>query len=288
MKTISTGLQTHIEGETTTLASCWRIERADGEVLAFTDHDVDIAYDTVTYKADTGFTRSAIKSVADLSVDQLDVEGLLNSTQITAEDIRAHCYDNAEFYIFMINWADKSQGIIKLRRGNLGEITLRRGVYVAELQGLSQQLSRELLNEFSPDCDADFGDTRCAFNTATLAQTGAVTGVSTSRRVFTVSGVNFALAGLPSYGLDLAKIEWTSGLNDGLYTEVKTAIAGTGTLALYLKSAFTIGIGDTFTIVPGCDKRFVTCQAYANSVNHRGFPLVPGQDDYLKYPNARA
>ncbi len=36
---------------------------------------------------------------------------------------------------------------------------------------------------------------------------------------------------------------------------------------------------DTFTVSAGCDKHFATCQAkFANTVNFRGFPHMPGND----------
>ncbi len=46
--------------------------------------------------------------------------------------------------------------------------------------------------------------------------------------------------------------------------------------------------GDVFTIRPGCDKTFATCQAKLdNAVNFRGFPHVPGTDQVLSYPMRR-
>jgi hypothetical protein len=37
--------------------------------------------------------------------------------------------------------------------------------------------------------------------------------------------------------------------------------------------------GDAFTVTAGCDKHFATCQAkFANAVNFRGFPHMPGND----------
>jgi uncharacterized phage protein (TIGR02218 family) len=40
-----------------------------------------------------------------------------------------------------------------------------------------------------------------------------------------------------------------------------------------------IGVADTFTVTAGCDKRFQTCRdRFANGVNFRGFPQIPGND----------
>ena len=47
-----------------------------------------------------------------------------------------------------------------------------------------------------------------------------------------------------------------------------------------------IAPGDAFTIRAGCDKQFATCKAkFANAVNFRGFPLMPGDDVVVRYPN---
>jgi uncharacterized phage protein (TIGR02218 family) len=46
----------------------------------------------------------------------------------------------------------------------------------------------------------------------------------------------------------------------------------------------SVATNDTFDIVAGCDKRFETCQAkFANPVNFRGFPHIPGQDTIIRY-----
>jgi len=296
MKIASAALESHLAQDLTTLATCWRVERVDGEVITLTDHDADIIYDGLTYTADGGFTRSAVKSQLDLDIDTLDVEGILSSDQITEDDIRAGRYNGAEIYVFVINWADTSQGIIKIKRGLIGEIKVQNGIYIAELQGLSQYLSNEILEQYTAECQADFGDSRCGFDTDTLKQSSTVISVSTDRLEFVVQesvgsgspGIDFSLTGLPSYGYDHGKLTWTSGENNGIIQEVKIADSVTATLTLYLKSPFSITVGDTFDLTAGCDKRFATCQFFGRQKFFRGFPDVPGQDRYLNYPDARA
>ena len=44
--------------------------------------------------------------------------------------------------------------------------------------------------------------------------------------------------------------------------------------------------GDTFDITAGCDKSFATCKAkFANALNFRGFPHLPGNDSAYAYVN---
>ena len=89
MKTISVGLAQQLAGEVTTLATCWQITRRDGVVLGFTDHVRDLDLEGVIYKAASGYTRTAIRSTADLAVDNLDVESVFSDEGITEEDLRA-------------------------------------------------------------------------------------------------------------------------------------------------------------------------------------------------------
>jgi uncharacterized phage protein (TIGR02218 family) len=48
-----------------------------------------------------------------------------------------------------------------------------------------------------------------------------------------------------------------------------------------------IQVGDTYSLIPGCKKRFSTdCVAkFNNGVNFRGEPHVPGLDAVIKRPS---
>ena len=48
-----------------------------------------------------------------------------------------------------------------------------------------------------------------------------------------------------------------------------------------------IAPGDTFTVTAGCDKTFATCRdRFANTLNFRGFPQIPGNEVVSSYPTA--
>lgn len=160
-RSISAGLQAHIAGELTTLATCWKMTRRDGRTFTFTDHDQDLLFDGDTYTAASSYNRTAIQSKSDLSPDSLDVIGILDSAEITETDIRAGLFDFAEVRIFMVNWEDLAQGALKLRRGRLGEVSLRGGRFTAELRGLTQAYSQHIVELYQPECRADLGDGRC-------------------------------------------------------------------------------------------------------------------------------
>lgn len=162
MKTVSSALGTHLEGEVTTLATCWKVTRTDGVEFYFTDHDRDITFDGDVYKADSGYRRSAVANDASLAVDNLDIEGVFDDDDIKEEELRAGLFNYAEIEIFLVNWRDLSQGQMKMRKGNLGEVTLTtQGIFRAELRGLTQRLSQNIGELYQPECRADVGDSRC-------------------------------------------------------------------------------------------------------------------------------
>jgi uncharacterized phage protein (TIGR02218 family) len=95
MKLLPAGMQAHLDDGTTALAWCWRIERADGAIFGFTDHDRSMLIAGTTYEPDSGFSASEIRASADFSVDGQDAEGALRSDRITETDILDGRWDNA-------------------------------------------------------------------------------------------------------------------------------------------------------------------------------------------------
>lgn len=282
MKTIGADLLAHLRSETTTLCTLWKLTRRDGEILGFTDHDTDLVYGGLTYAAATGYTRSAISANSTLAVDNLDIEGILSSGALTSDDIRAGIYDWCELLVSLVNYADLTMGAVILRRGTLGEFTLKSGAFVTELRGVSQSLSRNFLRVYTADCTADLGDSRCKVILTSYTDTGAVSAISTQRRIFTASITGGRAAGFYNGGL----LVWTSGLNAGAKQEVKT-VSGS-TVTLYLPSGEDIAASDAFTIRAGCDKTTATCfTKFANIVNNRSFPFIPGRDKVLRSPDAK-
>jgi uncharacterized phage protein (TIGR02218 family) len=188
---------------------------------------------------------------------------------ITEEDLRAGKYDFAEIRMFLVNYANLGQGILKLRRGWLGEVGIRDGMYVAELRGMTQRLQMTVGEVYTPDCAADLGDARCGVDLAALEESGAVNAV--------ISATAFTTVLVQATGwYDGGELTWTGGGNAGQTVAVRSWDSATGTLSLFLPALYPTQAGDAFTIRPGCDKSFATCQAkFDNGVNFRGFPHVP-------------
>ena len=282
MKTFPATLQTHFESGTTTLAWCWRLTRNDGAVFGFTDHDRPLTFDGTTYQPESGFTASEIRSGSDLSVDAQEAEGVLTSTTITETDILDGRWDNATVEIWRVNWADTASRAL-LRRGAIGQVRRGRLHFVAEMRSLAHVLGQTIGRTFQASCDAALGDARCGvdLNAAAFKGTGTVVSLSGDRG-FAVSG----LSGFAEGWFALGTLQWLTGANTGRKAEVLShALAGSDVIITLLEAPVRpIEVGYIFNIFAGCDKRFETCQAkFANAVNFRGFPHIPGQDTIIRY-----
>jgi uncharacterized phage protein (TIGR02218 family) len=279
MLTLSPAYTTHLAGEVTELATCWLITRRDAVVRGFTDYPSDLTVNGVLYQAALGYSATDVTTSGDLAVDNLNLQGFIDSPSITEPDLMAGLWDYAAVEIFEVIASNLSAGVRRLRRGRLGEVKLGRTVFEAELRGLSQAFTQQLCELTSPTCRARLGDVRCQVNLTPLTVTGTVTGV-TGPRVWTDSSRAEA-AGYFAYGV----VTWTSGANAGYAMEVKTHAAG-GVMTLQLPMPFAVAVGDTYSMTPGCDKLLATCIGkFGNVLNFRGEPHLPGQDKVLRGPS---
>jgi uncharacterized phage protein (TIGR02218 family) len=275
-------LAAHLAGEATTVCQCWKLVRKDGVVAGFTDHDRPVTVAGVVCQPGSGFTASEARSSLGLAVDTVDVEGVLSSTELAEADIEAGLFDGATVETYLVNWADPAQ-FADLRKAVVGKITLADGHFLAELESVAQALDQPNGRAVRRHCDAELGDARCGFDLGApgFSGTGAVLSVETADRI-RVSGLDGFAAGWFANGL----LTWTSGGMAGRGQRVIDHFAAEDgvILVLWREDPGVPVPGDAFAIVAGCDKRFATCKAkFANQVNFRGFPHLPGNDAAYGY-----
>ncbi|MGY6704709.1 DUF2163 domain-containing protein [Roseinatronobacter sp.] len=282
MKSIDAGLAAHLASGATTLAWCWRITRADGQVFGFTDHDRPLQFDGTSFESEAGLIPSELRHGSDMAVDAQDAEGVLSSERITETDIADGRWDNAGVEVFRVNWRDTSQRVL-LRRGSIGDIRRGRVSFVAEVRSMAHVLNQQVGRVFQNSCDAALGDARCKVDleAAAFKGSGAITELFRDR-AFVVSGLSAFDAGLFSRGT----ITWISGANTGRRAEISRHEVSNDIVRIILLEAPVrpAATGDAFTIRAGCDKRRETCHdRFANIANYRGFPDIPGQDAVTRY-----
>src|SRR5882724_10045742 len=209
MKTITSPLQAHLDGDTTTLALCWVILKRNGNYIRGTTHDRDVPVASGiyagTYKASSNITPSNVKSNSDLAVDNLDVTGAWADTtariDITRADIESRNLDFASVRTFFVNWQAPDEGQVPMRSGFLGPITYNsNGGYSTQVRGLAQLLQQNIVQTYSDRCTVKrLGDVRCGVDVVSLSIAATVT-VVVSRREFTISGIGAQPAGYFSLG----------------------------------------------------------------------------------------
>jgi uncharacterized phage protein (TIGR02218 family) len=277
MKRLNEELTAHLQSGATTLCWCWRLTRHDATRLGFTDHDRDLIFDDTTFEAASGFTASEIRDQVGLNVDNLDVTGALISDRLSEIALAAGDFDDAAIEIFRVNWQDAGQRVL-MRAGSLGEVRRSGAAFSAEVRGLAHYLQQPGGRLFQYTCDADLGDTRCGVDLDTPAYraSGTILAVVDTRRLI-VDG----LADYDAAWFNRGILAFTSGANDGRAMEIKNHAhrAGMIEIELWQPMGEPVAIGDTITATAGCDKRLETCTArFANAVNYRGFPHMPGND----------
>lgn len=285
MRNIPTALQEKLDCGVTTLCHCWKLTRRDGVVQGFTDHDCDLVIDGLTYRAGTGFTSSEATSHFGLAVDGAEIAGALSDTSLLDSDLAAGRYDAARVETWLVDWSDVSLRILTAR-STLGEVKREGQAFSAELRGLADALSQECGRLFTARCGADLGDARCTVNLSSpaLRGVGAVASIAATSALV-ASGLDAFSEGWFTGG----KLIWSSGANNGLSVEIKDhrVISGHARLTLWQAMPETIETGDTFVVTAGCDKQFATCRdRFANAVNFRGFPQIPGNDFIIAAPDS--
>lgn len=282
MRTVPDALASHLAQAETT-ARCWRIVRQDGVVLGFTEHDRALDVAGTTCEPTHGLDGSEVPARLGAQVETGEVLGILASDAISEDDILLGRYDGARVESWLVNWSTPHEAML-LRVDTIGEIVREDGAFRAELRSPQQALNAVRGRLYQGLCDAVVGDARCGIDLELPAHRGTATVVAVpdafSVRVEGLSGFEDGW-----FGFGVA--HWTTGkrlaLADPVLAHRRTAEGDVLTFAVRVGD--WIATGDIFSVTVGCDRRFATCrERFANAVNFRGFPHVPGNDFVLRHP----
>jgi uncharacterized phage protein (TIGR02218 family) len=280
-------IRAHLEGGVTTLARAWAVARRDGVVFGFTDHDRDLGFEGITFRADTGMSARALAQSTGLAVDNTEGFGALSDAGLREADIRAGRFDGASVRIWQVNWADVAERAL-IFRGSIGEVgrdlLAETGAFRAELRGLAEVLGAAQGFAFQRTCSAVLGDGRCRFD---LTQPGFFA----ERAVEAVEGARVfrwaSFAGFDDRWFEKGRVEVLSGAAKGLVGVVKNdRLSAAGRVVeLWQGLGAEIAPGDLLRLEAGCDKRAATCRLkFDNFPNFRGFPDLPGEDWLAAFP----
>jgi uncharacterized phage protein (TIGR02218 family) len=298
MRAIPTGLAAHLATDATTVCHGWRVTRRDGVVIGFTEHDRDLTFAGTLFHAASGFRASETEAALGLAADAGEVAGGFSSEAISAADVMAGRYDNARVEQFVVNWRAPNEHML-LSVQEIGEVRQAGDAFRAELRSLTHRLGAVQGRSYGGRCDADFGDARCGASLAGRTRAGTV--VSVAGPVALTIALDVQPGGSVPYRSGIYRygiVRMTSGAASGwrcdIEDDVQEGVAGSGgggsggagsggadtvRLTLWLPPPVPLAVGDRFVLTIGCDKSFATCRAtFANALNFRGFPHMPGSD----------
>lgn len=263
-----------LETGSTTLCRCFRLTRADGVTMGFTDHDTDVAFGGLTYRAEAAMSATEAASTLGLSPDEMEAHGALSDDSITEADLAAGLYDGAAVEVWDVDWRD-TQVRQLLGRYTVGEVERGSLAFRAELRSMAATLDRPEGRLHTTLCDARrLGDHRCKLDLAAWQAPATVLRVTGLEVV--VSGLDGFTGSFFSRGI----VEWTGGANAGTSGDIRVSAKSGAevTLSLWRLPARPISPGDTLTATAGCDRTAAMCRdRFANLINFRGFPHMPGE-----------
>lgn len=86
-------------------AQCWRIERRDGKVFAFTSHDLPVDFDGTVYQPCDSLAAGAAELGSVLGqVGNVEIAGMISDDAISEADLLAGLFDNARVEVWMVPW----------------------------------------------------------------------------------------------------------------------------------------------------------------------------------------
>lgn len=241
---LSAELKAHLAGATQTVCTLVYCARTDGEIFGFTDHESEIVFDSVTYTPAPSYARSDAAGGLDLNVDNLELRGMLSSPFITEDELRAGIWDFCFLRIVLVNYADLTMGAMVIRTGKLGEVSVERNQFKAELRGLAQAYTRTIGRLVVPGCDTTLGSARCGVDLAAWTVTGTVDSVSADNRTF--NDADRTEPG-PSAGISISAV---SKANPGVVTLASPLGLPTGSI-IVISGALGMPQINTVTVAGG-------------------------------------
>jgi uncharacterized phage protein (TIGR02218 family) len=264
------------DGELTSLALAWRLERADGAGIALTGHDQALASGDTVFEPSPGMNPAAISRGLGLDPDSGEIAGALSSEALDEQDLALGRWDGARMQLTALDWETTSGEPIPLLAGEIGTVGISGDGFTADLRGAAMKLDDAVCPATSPECRARFGDKQCRVDFA---------GRMVAATVVSSEGGTLVLDRALDDRFVFGRLRYMSGDNCGLASVVLSV--GGATVQLRDAPRAAVEAGCRVELREGCDKRFETCVSrFDNAVNFRGEPHLPGNDLLTRYPGA--
>lgn len=275
MRSVTDMFAARLRAQATTLALCWRILRRDGVAIGLTTHDRAIMVAGVLYAPGPGIEPSAISWGQAGESHAMQIVGAFSPDGVREADLIARMFDAARVRAFLVDWEAPEAGTMALVDGTIGAVSCADGTFTAELRTPLSDLESVAIERYSPMCRAELGDARCRVDLARRTRSANVLAVAGP-----VVTTDDAVGGAGTYQFGRARV--LTGITAGIDHNIEASAAGVVTLRMPIAG---LNPGARVELMEGCDKRFSTCRdRFANMLNFRGEPHVPGGDALARYP----
>lgn len=277
MRNLPASLSQKLAEGVTTIAQAWRLTRADGVIVAFTQHDRDLTFGDTLFKAAGSLVGTDHEREVGLAPDRTALSGALQATAISETDLKLGRWNAAKIEAYWVDWTNPSD-FIPMWRGQVAGASWRGNGFELDIVGQEASLSKEIGRVYARACDAVLGDARCKVDLAQSGRTltAAILAVASDRR-FTIA----IPAGKSASHFIGGRIEIINGIAMGWRCDSADIVAGSTSWAISLARPFAVSpnAGDMVSLAMGCDKSFATCkERFGNGLNFRGQPKMPGDD----------
>jgi uncharacterized phage protein (TIGR02218 family) len=265
-----------LDGEVTSAALCWRLERTDGAGIALTSHDAAVTSEGALYQPAPGMAPASVTRRLGLEPHSAEVSGALSTEALDEAELAAGRWDGAQARLTVVDWRAPDAESVQLISGELGSVSIDDSSFSAELLGAAAKLNAPVCPSTSAECRAQFGDEQCRIDLA---------GRTLRAKVIASADGTLTLNTSVDDRFVLGRLRYMSGANCGLSSIILSA-AGSIVQLRDLPRA-TVESGCVVEVREGCDKRFETCVTrFANAENFRGEPHLPGTDLLTRFPGA--
>lgn len=249
------------------VATFWRIERRDGVAIGLTNHDRDLWFDALRHQASPGMVPSAIRRTRDLTPDSAEVSGALCATGLCGDDLAAGRFDGASFAIGLVDWETLERTV--LFRGQLGEVAQAKGTFQVELLSAKTLLEIDPVPRTSPTCRAEFCGPGCNLSAARFTHEARIVSCDAEAGRIGLWSATERFAG--------GWLRWVDGPHAG--ETMPVAEVEDSAVLLDHPGLAAVPPGTAVILREGCDRTIATCHGrFANALNFRGEPFLPGND----------
>jgi uncharacterized phage protein (TIGR02218 family) len=256
----------------------YRITMSNGQVIRWTGGDVDVTWQGFVYSLGPALMRNPMTLKEGLENDSAGLTIYPKQTDTIGS------YDLIEAFLSGLMDACKVEifkGIAANPGDPLADAILRFDGKISSAEGDGSEIKVKLVSYlykldqpfpvavYSPQCSNTLFDSFCSARKSLFEATGLVTASTADRMSITMSGVT---ASLGYYRAGVAR--FMTGANVGRVIRIKESSGNSLTFAQ--PWLLPIAIDDEILILPGCDKKLITCETkFNNKIHFRGQPFIP-------------